>query len=117
MVKRTAKQLAEANAKRRRAQMARVYGQRDELLVVLSKLWPAVLMPTKREAAVAGTDQDWLWSLRIDAPMGQLVYPLSNASAALFGHLASEAANDWDGHTAEERSKRLASFMPSRVYS
>lgn len=109
---RTAKELAEANARRRRAQMARVYAQRDELLVALSKVWPSVLMPTKREAGVAGTDEDWLWSLRIDAPCGQLVWPLDNVSAGRFGHLDREEANDWDGHIAAERSKRLASLHP-----
>lgn len=107
---RTARELAEAQARRRTAQVAKAYAQRDELLVALSKVWPSHLMPTKASALTAGNDEDWLWSLYLDAPCGQLVYPLNNALAAQFSHLDRHRDNEWDGHLAKERSKRLASL-------
>lgn len=110
MVKaRTAKELAEAQARQRRARMRRVYDQRDELLVALSKLLPAHLMPTKREATLAGTDEDWLWSLCVHGAE-QMVWPLDNRSAARFSHLPRSTANHWDGHDSKGRSVRLAAL-------
>jgi len=114
MAKRTAKELAAAQAANRRRQVAKAYAQRDELLVALSKIWPAHLMPTKPTALTAGNDEDWLWSLHLESPHGQLVYPLNNDASALFGHLERLPENTWDGHLAKERSKRLASLrMPA----
>ena len=107
---RTAKDIADAQARRRKASVAKAYAQRDELLIALSKVWPAHLMPTKATALTAGTDEDWLWSLYLESPAGQLVYPLNNALAAQFAHLDRHTENAWDGHLAAERSKRLASL-------
>jgi len=103
---RTAKELAEHQAKRRQAQMRRVYDQRDDLLIALTKVLPSHLMPTKRAAVVAGSDDDWLWSVCVHGPE-QLVWPLDNRSAGRFGHLPRSPANHWDGHTSEERSRRI----------
>ena len=101
MAKRTDREVALASTRR-------AYHQRDELLIALSKVWESHLIPTKLD--VAGSRQDWLWSVCLHAPCGQLVFPVNNVLAAKMGHLERDTANHWDGHTSAERSKRLASL-------
>lgn len=116
---RTAKDLAAAQARkvtRLERQAKRAFEERDELLIALSKIWPAHLMPTKAAALIAGTNEDWLWSLCLHSPVGQLAWSLNNDLAARFSHLDRHEHNEWDGHTAEERSNRLAR-LPPRVHS
>lgn len=115
MAKRTVKDLVDAQAEQRRARMRRAYAQRDDLLVALSKLLPAHLMPTKRQA-VAGEAQDWVWSLCIHGAE-QMVWPLDNRLAARFGHLPRSTANHWDGHDHRGRSTRLEALAQTCTIS
>lgn len=85
------------------------YRHRNELLLVLSAIWPSHLMPTARSLAPL----DSRVVLCIHSPSGQLAYVISAEEAASFSHLERLEASHWDGTTQDQRTDRLVELARS----
>lgn len=85
------------------------YSERNALVCVLSKLWPSHLCEHPVDPK---WDKEWLWVVCIHSPVGQLSWHIHISELENFAHLKRKA-NDWDGHTTEEKYKRLAELQPS----
>ena len=77
------------------------FTQRDELLVVLSKMWPSHLMPKAED-----DDADWKHVLCIYSPGGELYYHIADERLTMFSHLPVLASH-FDGSDSPERTRRL----------
>lgn len=83
-----------------------VFMQRDELLSLLSKLYPAHLMDrSPDDKSPAG----WPKLLCIHSPKGPLLYHLDPKNLDMFGHL-STVSYHWDGKPWQERSARIKAW-------
>lgn len=74
-----------------------VYRERDKLISVLSKLWPSHL---------SLSDKSNRFVVCVHSPEGQLTWHVLQQERDLFLHLKFEE-DHWDGHTTEEKYKRL----------
>lgn len=77
------------------------YCERDMLVALLSKLWPAHLSRHEGE-----WEDDWRNIVCVHTPMGQAAWHVHDSEMPLFAHL-SLAPDDWDGHTTDEKYARL----------
>lgn len=87
---------------------APVYKERNALVCALSKIFPSHLMdhPVSDET----WDPEWTLIVCIEAPLvGQLTWHVRRDELAMFSHL-SFRLNNWDGHSTEEKYRRLASI-------
>ena len=96
------------------------YWERNQLVVVLSKLFPSYL--TKHPETDQNWDSDWRTIVVINIPVQiydvcgkelrgvtefyQFTWHIHDSEVALFDHLNYQD-NKWDGHTTEEKYKRL----------
>lgn len=81
------------------------YAERNKLVAALSHHYPSHL--ALHNEADASWDADWRTIVCIHAPVGQLAWHVHDSERPLFEHLVFEA-NDWDGHTTDEKCARLA---------
>jgi len=79
------------------------FRQRDELLRLLSVIYPAHLC---RRTPDDKSDADWPALLCIHLPTGNVMYHIHEYHLSLFVHLVC-GSNDWDGVGIDVRSKRL----------
>lgn len=85
------------------------YHERNQLVACLSKLFPAHL--SRHPDSDSSWEDDWRWIVCIHPPGDlntpkQMSWHIHDSEKDLFKHLALEA-NDWDGHTTEEKYQRL----------
>lgn len=83
------------------------YGERNALVVALSKLFPASL---ERHPAEEEWDDDWRWIVFIDLPTGQATWHIHDIELPYFAHLARDTGRKWDGHSTPEKYARLAAL-------
>ena len=81
------------------------YLERNQLVAALSKIYPSGIAKT----AIPGWSEDWHGCVYIDSPVGQLSWHYHESQAHLFAHLPPYT-KPWDGHTTEEKYRRLASL-------
>ena len=81
-----------------------VYHERDQLVAALSKCFPAWLGRHQGE-----WEDDWRWIVYIKLPTGQVSWHIHDSEMDLFTHLEM-GDEKWDGHTTEEKYKRLNSL-------
>ena len=94
-----------ASTKGLTAQKDTAYAERDLLVCVLSKVWPAHLCRHPDEDVE--WEDDWRWIICIHSPKGQLTWHIHDSELPMFsGHLAV-LPNHWDGHTTDEKYERL----------
>jgi len=79
------------------------YLERNQLVALVSKLFPA---GTKR-TAIEGWSDDWHGCVYIDLPTGQASWHYHDSQAYLFEHLPPYVG-DWDGHSTEQKYERIA---------
>lgn len=82
------------------------YHERDQLVAVLSKIWPAHLSLHEGE-----WEDDWRHIVCIHTPAGQATWHIHDSELFLFEHLEMQPGH-WDGHTTGEKYARLASLPP-----
>lgn len=87
------------------------YRERNQLVAFLSKLYPSHLAEHPIEDE--NWEKDWRTIICIHSPAGQLTWHIHDSEADLFFHLG-DGHNHWDGHTTEEKYKRL-SFLSSEI--
>jgi len=78
------------------------YLERNQLVALLSKLFPA----GKSRTAIEGWSEDWHGCVYIDLPTGQASWHYRDSQAHLFDHLP-EYQGTWDGHTTDEKYRRI----------
>lgn len=78
-----------------------VYRERDQLVAALSKCFPAWIGP------VDDAEPGWCHAVYIDLQTGQVSWHVPDHELLeLFSHLPI-GTTDWDGHTTEEKYRRL----------
>lgn len=86
------------------------YLERNQLVALLSKLFPA----GKRKTAIEGWSEDWHGCVYIDLPTGQASWHYHDSQAHLFDHLP-EYQGEYDGHTTEQKYQRIAGYEQTKA--
>ena len=86
-----------------RAEVDAAYLERNQLVALLSKVFPAGLKRTE----IPGWSPEWHGCVFVDFPWGQASWHYHERDAALFAHLGPYTGK-WDGHTTEEKYKAIA---------
>lgn len=80
--------------------MNAVYSERNQIVAALSKLFPSYWFRD-------GEFPDWS-VVCISLPTGQVTWHIPAHEMLQFFRHVGERANDWDGHTQEEKYNRLS---------
>lgn len=86
------------------------YSERDKLVSVLSKVYPASL--ERHQPENDNWENDWRWVVFVDTPTGQVSWHIHDSELPMFSHLRRNAGRVWDGHTTDEKYNRLARITP-----
>ncbi len=94
---------------------AGAYEERNLLVCALSKLFPSCLgQHTEQEMLKRGWDKNWGWVVYIELPTGQASWHIRTDELELFEHLeVCGSSYVYDGHTTEEKYRRLDAIQPS----
>lgn len=87
-----------------------VYAERDQLVAALSKCFPAHLCRHEGE----GWEDDWRNIVCIHLPTGQATWHIHDSELGWFEHLRKTYSH-WDGHSTEEKYRRLAALKYPRL--
>jgi hypothetical protein len=89
------------------------YRERDQLVAVLSKIWPSHLTTDPHTEP----DDEWHNIVCVHTPAGQATWHIHDSELPLFTHLMEPTVGPrrpecpgWDGHTTEQKYERLASL-------
>lgn len=89
-------------------QLDSVYKERDLLVCALSKVFPSYLSKHKDKEG-ENWGPEWTNVVFIKLPTGQASWHIRDPELELFSHLKYKD-NNWDGHTKNEKYKRLNSL-------
>ncbi len=81
------------------------YRERNNLVAALAKLYPASI-----EKDSAATSMEWVNVVIIDFPTGQVSWHIHQSDLEQFSFLPTGAGRKWDGHTTEEKYRRIAAL-------
>jgi hypothetical protein len=81
------------------------YNERNRLVAGLSKLFPSHI--GLHSEADAAWEKDWRHIVFIHLPTGQVSWHIHDSELRMFAHLHVLSQNCWDGHSTEEKYKRL----------
>lgn len=98
---------SEKEADEQRASKNTAYDERNRLVAVLSKLWPAHL--AQHPETDTSWERDWMTIICIHSPVGQLTWHIHDDHRLLFAHLTMGESH-WDGHSTEVKYARLAAL-------
>lgn len=103
-----------ADKERLEEQKDGAYTERDRLVAALSKLLPSWLERHPDEDA--DWEDDWRWIVFVNAVGGQrqMSWHIHDSELEWFDHLDRMPGNSWDGHTTEEKYRRLAAIDTAR---
>lgn len=90
-----------------------VYTERAHLVASLTKLFPASVEQHVGE----DWDDDWRNVCIIDLPTGQASWHIALKDLHLFAHVPRDAGRSWDGHTVEEKYRRLDALEPHKPFA
>jgi hypothetical protein len=80
-----------------------VYDERDQLVAFLSRIFPSYIGP------VDDPEPGWNYAVYIETPEGQLSWHVPDRELGLyFRDLRMCDDANWDGHTTEEKYRRLS---------
>ena len=88
------------------------YSERDKLVALLSKVFPAWL--ERHPDADTTWDNDWRWIVFLSIP-DQVSWHIHDSELWMFDHLERRAGNSWDGHTTPEKYARCQLAKPANV--
>lgn len=86
------------------------YSERNKLVALLSKLFPASLERHPDEDK--DWEDDWRWIVFIQLPTGQVSWHIHDSELPLFDHLPANQGVKWDGHDNNLKWIR-ASLVPA----
>lgn len=81
------------------------YLERNRVVAALAKCFPSGIART----AIEGWSEDWHGCVYIDLPTGQVSWHFHDSQAYLFDGLPAYT-KPWDGHSTEEKYRRLAAL-------
>lgn len=79
------------------------YLERNQVVAALAKCFPSGIAKT----AIEGWSEDWHGCVYIDLPTGQASWHFHDSQAYLFADLPAYTGK-WDGHTTEEKYRRVS---------
>lgn len=88
-------------------QKDQAYWERNQLVILLSKIFPSHLC--KHDEKDLNWEKDWRWIVCVHTPHGQCAWHIHDSERHYFVHLPIKT-NHWDGHTTEQKYDRLRSF-------
>lgn len=89
------------------------YKERDMLVCLLSKIFPAWLV--RHPESDKEWEDDWRWIVFILLPTGQASWHIHDSELEWFKHLENRKQEwDWDGHTTEQKYERVMEVSPSQ---
>jgi hypothetical protein len=100
-----------------RRQKNNAYHERDQLVAAISKLFPSHLLI--HPAVDAAWEEGWRTIVCVHLPAGQATWHIHDSERELVAHLEDVnllGCRGWDGHTTEEKYRRLAQLENDRVY-
>lgn len=103
----------QARIKELEAQKDGAYSERNQLVAALSKLLPAWMERHSEEDTA--WDNDWRNIVFIGLPTGQVSWHIHDSEIDHFQHLTKKAGSSWDGHTTEEKYRRLAALPEKKI--
>ena len=97
----------EMNREERELSVARdmrdwAYAERNQVVAALAKVFPSGLAKTE----IPGWDAEWHNCVYIDLPTGQVSWHFHDREAHWFAGMPAYS-KPWDGHTTEEKYRRL----------
>lgn len=96
----------EAEFKRLGAEKDAAYLERNRVVAALAKCFPSGVARTEIE----GWEPEWHGCVFIDLPTGQASWHFHDSQAFLFADLPPYT-KPWDGHSTEEKYRRLADLV------
>lgn len=88
-----------------RAEKDGAYEERNRVVAVLARLFPAGLKKTN----ISDWSPEWHGCVYIDLPTGQVSWHFHDSQAHLFKGLPAYEGQ-WDGHDTEEKYRRVAAL-------
>lgn len=105
------------------------YWERNQLVLALSRLYPSWL--ERHPENDKEWEDDWRWIVFVEIPTKevehkymqggfdvkrkrQLSWHIHDSDYPYFGHLDHRVGNSWDGHTTEEKYRRLSCIEVKR---
>lgn len=85
------------------------YAERNRLVAVLTKLFPAYL--GKHPEEDKEWEDDWRNIVFLNIPSGQCTWHVHDSEMWMFKHLEFVETAKWDGHTTAEKYERLARLL------
>jgi hypothetical protein len=86
------------------------YGERNKLVAALSKIFPAWLGLHNNGEEDPSWDPEWLRTVLIQLPTGQVTWHIKESDLSMFPHLKQDLTKPWDGHDTPEKYRRLAAL-------
>ncbi len=84
------------------------YYERNRLVAFISKLFPACL--GMHDISDTLWDAEWRNIVYIELPTGQVSWHLHDNDMIYFEHLKFDESVVWDGHTTEEKYRRMRDY-------
>jgi len=86
------------------------YNERNRLVALLSKIFPSSL----GKDAGGSLQKEWESVVYVTIPSGQCSWHIHESDLSMFSHLKYDDKVRWDGHTTEEKYRRIDSFLSNR---
>lgn len=86
------------------------YSERNWLVCALSKCFPSHLC--RHPESDTEWENDWRWIVCVHGPTGQMTWHIHDSERSMFHHLPVSEQH-WDGHSTEEKYRRLEALNPS----
>lgn len=96
--------LTRENAELRKSKNV-AYDERNQLVAYLADCYPSSV--EQHPEADTDWEDDWRTVIYIDSPMGQLSWHVHDSQRPYFDHVPRLRGRFWDGHTTEEKYRRL----------
>lgn len=90
------------------------YAERNKLVSLISKVFPSSL--GKHEANDPSWDKEWTNIVYVKLPTGQCSWHIHDSELHLFSHLKLDTLIKWDGHSTEEKYKRIQNYEVKNNY-
>ena len=100
----------EAGAAEERKAKNAAYNERNQLVALLSTLFPS----GKAKTAIEGWDEAWHGCVYIDFPWGQASWHYHTDDEWMFSHLPPYT-KQWNGHTTEEKYSAIHQAIKART--
>ena len=85
------------------------YTERNRLVALASKLFPSWL--ERHPESDVEWEDDWRWIVFVRLPTGQASWHIHDSELETFDHLGRQSGNSWDGHSDEEKYRRVDAIM------